>query len=176
MPDLERPAVSPHPLERRVERLTAAVAVLAVGFALSVLWNLVPRPQLDASRFVLRDAAGRWRGSLEVDPQGLPTIRLNNRAGRATLYGVAFDDGTQRFRLGDSHGDSRLVLEVSPDGSPHLQLVNDEGRTGIHAWLAPTGQPWVDLRWGSVSRSFTLPDSARSAKAERPRGSEPRGR
>ena len=176
MTDLDRPAASPSPLERRVDRLIAAVAVLAVGLVLSLLWNLLPRPQLDASRFVLRDARGRWRGSLEVDPKGLPTIRLNNAAGRATLYGVAFDDGTQRFRLGDSHGDSRLVLEVEPDGSPHLQLVNDEGRTGIHAWLAPTGQPWVDLRWGSVSRSFTLPDSARAPERERPRDRGSRGR
>lgn len=149
----------PVPLERRVQRLTAAVAALAVGLALAVLWALLPRPALEARAFVLRDVHGAWRGGLVMDPEGNPTLRLNDVNARAILYGVIRDDGTPRLRLSDSTGRSRIALEVFPDGTPHAQLLDANGRTGVHAWLDPDGRPVVDVRWGAAYRRFTLPDS-----------------
>lgn len=156
-------------LERRVDRLTAAVAVLAVGFALAVVWALLPRPEVSASRFMLRDDAGRWHGALALDPEGRPTVRLNDPTGRAMLYGIVRADGTPRFRLADPSGRSRVVLEMSPDGSPHAQLLDENGRTGVHAWLDPGGRPSLDVRWGASVRHVTLPDSAGGQAAPRAR-------
>jgi hypothetical protein len=169
------PAGAPGPLERRVQRLTAAVAVLSVGLALSVLWRFIPQPDLNASRFLLRDSAGTWRGSLEMGYDGSPTMRLNDVRGRAMLYANVLPDGTPRFRLADSSGASRVVLEVYPDGTPHARLLGPTGRTGIHAWLRPSGQPGLDVRWGSVMRSFEIPDSSALAATKSPRDTKPRG-
>jgi len=146
-------------LERRVDRLTAAVAVLAVGFVLAVAWALMPRPEVNATRFMLRDGAGRWRGALALDPEGSPTVRLNDPDGRALLYGVVRSDGTPRLRLSDATGRSRIVLEIAVDGSPRAHLLDANGRTGVQAWLDPDGRPRLDVRWGSSFRHFTLPDS-----------------
>lgn len=156
----DRPAGEvPGPLERRVQRLTAAVAVLATAFALAVLWALLPRPEVQASRFMLRDARGAWRGALAIDPEGLPTLRLNDARGRAMLYGLVRADGSPRLRLADSTGRSRVVLEVSAAGQPHARLLDAEGRTGVHAWIDGTGRPVLDVAWGATSRHVTLPDS-----------------
>lgn len=170
MPNPAEPPAGP--LERRVQRLTAAVAVLATGFALAVVWALVPRPEVSAARFMLRDAQGAWRGALALREDGSPTVRLNDANGRAMLYGVVLPDGTPRLRLGDSTGRSRVVLEVSPAGEPHAWLLDAKGRTGVHAWLAADGRPALDARWGTSSRHLTLPDSTggRAAPAAGPGG------
>jgi hypothetical protein len=162
-------------LERRVERLTAAVAVLAVGLALSVLWHFVPRPQLDASRFILRGGKGAWRGSLEMDTSGNPVLRLNDANGRAMLYGVVIADGTTRLRLADTTGLSRVVFEVGTDRTPHAWLLDSGGRTGVHARLAADGQPIVELRRGARWRQFTLGDTAAAPETRSPRDGSSRG-
>jgi hypothetical protein len=154
-------------LERRVERLTAAVAVLAVGFALAVVWALVPRPEVNASRFMLRDGKGAWRGALAIREDGSPTVRLNDAKGRAILYGAVLPDGTPRFRLSDSTGQSRIVLEIWPTGLPHAQLLDANGRTGVDAWLEPDGRPEMNLRWGRTVRNLTLADSTGGSSAAR---------
>ena len=86
-------------LERRVARMSALVAVLAVGLAIAVAWHFVPRPALDASRFMLRDSVGTWRGALMLREDGSPVIRLNDERSRARLYGVVTPDGRPRLRL-----------------------------------------------------------------------------
>lgn len=154
-------------LARRVERLTAAVAVLAVGLLLVVAWAVAPRPELDAERFLLRDGAGRFRGALALDEEGRPTVRLNDPSGRAMLYGVVRDDGTPRLRLGDAGGTSRLVLELEPDGTPHARLLDAAGRTAAHAWLDAEGRPAIEARRGAAVREITPPDSAAARPAAR---------
>lgn len=154
-------------LARRVERLTAAVAVLAVGFALAVAWALAPRPELDAERFLLRDGEGRFRGALALDDEGRPTVRLNDPSGRAMLYGVVREDGTPRLRLGDAAGTSRLVLELEADGTPHARLLDAAGRTAAHAWLDADGRAAIEARRGATVRELTPPDSAAARSAAR---------
>lgn len=147
------------PLESRVQRLTAAVAVLATGYALIVVWALLPRTELTASHFTLRDARGAWRGALELRDDGSPIFRLNDSTGRAMLYGAVLPNGTPRFRLADPEGRSRIVLEMYPGGVPHAQLLDANGRSGVDAWLEPDGRPELNVRWGRSHRNITLPDS-----------------
>lgn len=163
------------PLERRVERLTATVAVLAVGLGLAMLWQFVPRPVSSASRFVLRGPHGESRGSMELDSSNNPTLRLNDVSGRAMLYAVVIADGTTRLRLADSTGMSRVVFEVAPDGTPHAWLLDSAGRTGIHARVDRDDRPVLDLRWHEAWRQITLDDST-AAPAVRPRDGASRGR
>ncbi len=146
-------------LSRRLERLTAAVAALSVGFALAVVWALLPRTEVVARRFLLVDDGQHWRGALALDESASPTVRLNDVSGRAVLYGVIRPDGTPRLRLSDAGGRNRIVLEVGADGSPRVQLLDANGRTGVDARLAADGRPELDVRWGSEFRHLTLPDS-----------------
>ena len=146
-------------LERRIDRLTAAVAVLAVGFVLIIVWALVPRRELTASHFTLRDDKGARRGALEIRGDGSPIFRLNDSTGRAMLYGAVQPNGAPRFRLADSRGFSRIVLEMHPGDMPHAQLLDENGRTGVDAWLEPNGRPGLNLRWGKTVRHLTLADS-----------------
>jgi hypothetical protein len=167
MPNENLTEPSARSLERRVERLTAAVAVLATGFALAVVWVLVPRQELTASHFTLRDANGSRRGALEIRDDGSPIIRLNDVSGRAMLYGAVLPDGSPRFRLADSAGLSRVVLEIHPGGVPHAQLLDANGRTGVDAWLEADGRPELNLRWGRTARNLTLADSTGGGPASR---------
>ena len=156
-------------LERHVDRLTAAVAVLAIGYLLAIVWALSPRRELTSSHFTLRDAKGAWRGALELRDDGSPIIRLNDSTGRAMLYGAVLPDGTPRFRLADLEGRSRIVLEMQPGGVPHAQLLDENGRTGVDAWLEPDGRPELNVRWGRNIRNLTLPDSTGGLPAGRSR-------
>jgi hypothetical protein len=153
---------SPDPtlsLERRVQRLTAAVAVLAVGLALSITGHFLPHPQLDATAFVVRDAAGERRGTLGMDGAGNPELRLNDARGRAMLYGVVIKDGTTRLRLADTTGMSRLVFEVGDDRTPNVWLLDSHGREGLRVRVARENRPIIDMRWGGAWRQVTLNDS-----------------
>jgi hypothetical protein len=175
MPNANPSTAPPAPLERRLQRLTAAFAVLAVGFALSIAWNFLPRPEVSASRFMLRGPDGTWRGALALREDGSPTVRLNDAASRARLYGVVLPDGSPRLRLIDGAGRSRLVLELAPDGSPRARLIDEAGRSGLNASLGADGRPVLDVRWGSAFRRITLPDSAGPPETARPRDSRSRG-
>ena len=146
-------------LESRVLRLSAIAAMLGVGLALLWAWNVAPRPALDAERFMLRDSVGTWRGALMLREDGSPVVRLNDRNGRARVYGVVTPDGLPRFRLIDTTGVSRIVLELTAHGGPSIRLADRTGSTRVQVNLDSTGAPWADMRWGLRSRSITPADS-----------------
>ncbi|MBI5170270.1 MAG: hypothetical protein HZA61_12350 [Candidatus Eisenbacteria bacterium] len=140
-------------LERRIARLTAACAVLAAGLAIAVAWHFVPRPALDASRFMLRDSVGTWRGALMLREDGSPVLRLNDERSRARLYGVVTPDGRPRLRLLDSTGVTRTVLELEPSGEPSVRLTGADGRSRVHAGIDSTGSGWAEVRGTGGVRS-----------------------
>lgn len=154
-------------LERRVERLYALVAVLAVGLGVAVAWHFVPRPALDASRFMLRDSAGTWRGALMLREDGSPVIRLNDERSRARLYGVVTPDGRPRLRLLDSTGTSRTVLELETNGAPSVRLSGADGHSLVHAGVDSAGSGWAEVRGPGGSREVHAPAAAESAPRRR---------
>jgi hypothetical protein len=158
-------------LERRVGRLSALVAVLAIGLAIAVAWHFVPRPALDASRFMLRDSVGTWRGALMLREDGSPVIRLNDERSRARLYGVVTPDGRPRLRLLDSTGVSRTVLELESDGTPSVRLSGADGHSLVHAGVDSTGSGWAEVRGTGGAREV---HASRSGGAPRNENRPPR--
>lgn len=132
-------------LERRVARQSALIGALAIGLGIAIAWQIAPRPALDASRFMLRDSSGVWRGALMLREDGSPVLRLNDANSRARLYGVVTPDGRPRLRLFDSTGVQRLVMELELDGRPHLRLANGEGSSRVHAWVDSAGTGWSEV-------------------------------
>src|SRR5262245_65781748 len=70
---------------------------------------------VEAERFVLRDASGAARASLEIDADGAPVLRLQDR------------DGAIRMILAPSH----LVLSGEEPGSAVKLLVNKGGTPAL---------------------------------------------
>lgn len=153
-------------LERRVARLAALVAVLAIGLAIAVAWHFVPRPALDASRFMLRDSVGTWRGALMLREDGSPVIRLNDERSRARLYGVVTPDGRPRLRLLDSTGVSRTVLELASDGTPSVRLSGADGHSLVHAGVDSTGSGWAEVRGTGGARQVHAAKAGESPRNE----------
>lgn len=145
-----------HRLERHATRLTAVAAVLAVGLVLSVLWHLLPRPALEAQRFMLRDRLGTWRGALMLREDGSPVVRLNDSRGKARLYGVVLPDGNPRLRFTDSTGEHRAILELEQHSLPQLSLFAADGRLRARVAVDSAGRPTAELRWGARRRVVSL--------------------
>ena len=164
-------------LEHRARRLSAICALLGIAVVLLWAWNVAPRSALDAQRFMLRDSVGTWRGALMLREDGSPVVRLNDRNGRARLYGVVTPDGMPRLRLIDTSGVSRIVLELTANGEPSVRLADRRGSTRAQVNLDSTGAPWAQLRWGSRSLSLSPADSiAGDPKTKGPRDRGPHGR
>lgn len=149
-------------LERRLERVMAISLLLGVGLALSIVWQFVPRPALDAQRFMLRDSTGTWRGALMLREDGSPVLRLNDAQARARLYGVITPDGRPRLRLTDSSGVHRIILEMNEEGEGHVRLSDSAGRARAQAWVDSLGRGWAELSWGARTEVFTVRDSTTS--------------
>lgn len=142
-------------LERRTARLGALVAMLTLGLALSVARWFLPQPAVDASRFMLRDSTGAWRGALMLREDGSPVLRLNDERSRARLYGVVTPDGRPRLRLLDSTGVTRTVLELAADGTPSVRLTDSTGHTAVHAALDSAGSGWAEVHGTGGTRSVS---------------------
>ncbi|MEO5988211.1 MAG: hypothetical protein ABIU54_05655 [Candidatus Eisenbacteria bacterium] len=153
---LESLEASVHRLERRITRLTAIASVLALGFVLSILWQLLPKPTLDAQRFMLRDNIGIWRGALMMREDGCPVVRLNDSRGKARLYGVVLPDGNARLRFTDSTGIHRAILELEQHSLPQLSLLDQDGRLRARVAVDSAGHPTAELIWGGQRRMVSL--------------------
>lgn len=151
-------------LERQYRRLSAIAAVLAVGFALSLLVQLVPRPALDAQRFMLRDSVGTWRGAMMMREDGSPVLRLNDARGKARLYGIVLPDGNPRLRWTDSSGVHRAILELDQQSLPQLSLYSAEGRLRARVAVDAQGRPLAELVQGEQRRVIRLEDSLATAR------------
>lgn len=147
-------------LERRLMRLSAIAAVLAVGFALSLGSQLLPRPAVEAQRFMLRDSAGGWRGALMMREDGCPVVRLNDTRGKARLYGVVMPDGNPRLRFTDSSGVHRAILELEQHSLPQLSLYARDGGLRARVSVDSAGRPEAELFRSGVRHTILLDDTA----------------
>ncbi len=145
-------------LERRIMRLSAIAAVLAVGFLLSVITQLLPRPAVDAQRFMLRDSVGTWRGALMMREDGSPVVRLNDSRGKARLYGVVLPDGNPRLRFTDSTGVHRAIIELEQHSFPQVSLLGADGKLRARVSVDSAGHPVAELRWMDRRRVISLGD------------------
>lgn len=101
--------------------VTAGLAVTAVLVIFNQVMLAGPGKVLEAERFVLRDAEGRYRAELGfID--GASVLLLNDRDGRPGAALSVFPDGPRRLSLLDREGRTRSVLTARVDGDSGLRL------------------------------------------------------
>ena len=111
--------------ERENRRWQWTVTVtLAVTAALIILNQVMPATGgkvLEAERFVLRDAQGRYRAELGF-MDGASVLLLNDRNERPGVALSVFPDGPRRLSLLDREGRTRSVLTARVNGDSGLRL------------------------------------------------------
>jgi hypothetical protein len=151
-------------LEKRVDGLArqlawhrrAWVVVIAAAAAVGIVGAGGPKTEREirATRFVVADAAGAFRGSLAVEPDGSAALRLGDAHGveRVTASG-AESGGSVSVHEKDGKIAAKLVVEGSV---PRLALSDRTGNDRL----------WVALRLGSPAIQFLGADGvARSGLA-----------
>lgn len=134
-------------LEARVRWLTALGAFLSVGFVALLAWQFAPRPrELEANKFVLRDALWRRRAELGFRGDGSPSLRLYDEEGRTRVSLYLPDDGAGALRLSDRAGRDRARFGLRPNGSPAMVLADAGGDYGVAAVSDSGGGPEIALR------------------------------
>ena len=129
-------------MERRLQKMEreycfyrlAGVAIV-ISVAALVAMGQTKRPviskTIESERFVLRDSAGRLRGGLAVDRDGVARLALADEKGltHATLS-VDRNGGAGLF-LTDQKGTIRAGVALLSDGTPDLGLADAKGEVRV---------------------------------------------
>ncbi|HEY7650341.1 MAG TPA: hypothetical protein VID04_15185, partial [Methylomirabilota bacterium] len=99
--------------------------------------------QVQARRFVVRDARGQTRAVWGMGEDGASQLVLSDSAGRARLRLRVYNDGSSGISLVDGANQPRLVLGVLPDQSTTIVLADEAGKTRSVFGLTPAGAATV---------------------------------
>ncbi len=88
---------------------------------------------------ILHDDKQRDRITLRVGTDGVPSIRLIDRAGTDRVELALLDESTPRLLLRDDAGTERAKLLLMPEGSPLLYLKDATGTTRVELASLWTG-------------------------------------
>ena len=135
-----------------------------------------PAPkQLLAESFVLQDAAGVRRASLEATGDGAATLRLLGPSGKARAILTVGSDGTPALRLHRKDGTPAVQVEVRADQGPALELVEPSGRVRLSAYLNPAGAAALSVTDMKGATSVSMTASTDEASLRLYQDSAPRG-
>jgi len=150
-PEPERIEASLNALSRELRwhrRAWLAVVLVVGALALGGAAKPPVSQELRATKIVLTDPSGTVRGTLGVEADGTPALRLSDAAGIERLTALVSGTGPSISLLeGDRKTAARLVVE---SGVPRLALSD---RTG-------SDRLWVAVRLGSPVIQFIASDGA----------------
>lgn len=81
----------------------------------------------------VRDALGRPRGQLGIDPGEQPNLILLDAAAGRRMGMAVLEDGTPLLEMADAKGRPRAQLTAEFDGSPRLSLLREDGGKSFQA-------------------------------------------
>jgi len=152
-------------LEReRRQTVWAGGAVLSIALALlaSQAHLLRGKGTLEADRFVLRDADGKSRATLEMGHDGNPALTFLDPAGQSL---VRLHGSTEQFSALTfmNQGRAQMALNSMPDGSSSFQMYDRRQRSSSGMYLWPDGTTGLGLRNGQQGIDLvTRPDGQSS--------------
>ncbi|MFQ5532955.1 MAG: hypothetical protein ACE5EP_03785, partial [Candidatus Methylomirabilales bacterium] len=120
-------------VERQNQRLMRIGAVALTGIAAMVLMGQATPvvKEVEAERFVVRDASGNRRGVLGVGSDGVPTLALVGAEAKSQLVLLVGPRGRPALWFHDKTGTRRIVLGTLADGSPRLAFFDNAGKRRI---------------------------------------------
>ena len=148
MEDLERRLSRVERENRRLRRTGAAALMVTASLVLMGQARRGARERdgaevVEASRFVVKDAAGNLRAVLGPDQTGMGTGLAIMGKGRVYL-GVG-PEGNLGLRLIDETGRPRCLLNSQPDGHTALEIRDQAEKARIVVSLRADGTPAVRL-------------------------------
>ncbi len=150
-PHTERIETSLKALSRELRWHRRAWLLLAVAAGTMALAGAAGPPagrEIRTSRIVLTDPAGAVRGTLAVEADGTPALRLSDAAGVERLAAVVSGGGPAiSLQGGDRKTAAKLLVEA---GVPRLALSDATG----------TDRLWAAVRLGSPVVQFISSDGA----------------
>jgi hypothetical protein len=120
----------------------AALVLVAAGAAMGQA--AAPPKVIQAERFEVRDAGGKTRAVLGINPEGVAELALHDKIGEPRIGMDVAPEGPSRAWLGEA-GKRGIMLFQTPDGSPALGLSDKEGNPRIGLFLTPDGSPALKL-------------------------------
>ncbi|MFQ5989797.1 MAG: hypothetical protein ACE5K9_07775 [Candidatus Methylomirabilales bacterium] len=120
-------------MERQNRCLMRLGAMTLIGMAaLALMGQATPVvKEVEAERFVLRDASGMRRGVLGVGSDGVATLALVGAEAKAQLVLLVGPRGRPALWFHDKTGIRRIALGTLADGSPRLSLFDNAGKRRI---------------------------------------------
>ena len=126
------------------------------------------------------DTAGQVRGTIGIDENEMPLVRLLDQAGQSRLSAfvqdgdgliIAGDEEAQSGVFGTAGGSpllslfeagrSRVRLQVAPDGSPSLRLFDGDGRQSVGLTVGAGEAPLMTLHdQGQLRAAFGVQEQA----------------
>jgi hypothetical protein len=144
-------------LERRIAHLERTgrvwfgVMLLAVtGCGLTIFLGASFKPVEDkivtAERFLLRDAKGKYRASMDAMESGQVGLGFFDSTGKRHCW-IGFQEatGTAAVIFEDAENKERLSLRVNREGTPILSLQDSRGKAHISLTALPEGNPILTI-------------------------------
>jgi hypothetical protein len=134
-------------LERENRRLRRFVKISTVGAVLVLLagaHHAEDARVVEAERFLLHDAEGKIRASLQIMPGGGPALSLyDGQSLRRAFIGLE-PDGSPGIGL-TSDGSTGIGLKIKPDGARLLGIIGPNGKDRATLGLSPEGNAVLRL-------------------------------
>ena len=131
-------------LERENRRLRRGGAAALLGLAAALVMGQAPRGgnarTVEAERFLLRDASGKARAELAIQPDGSPYLEFRDGAGNARA-GLGLQGETAHLGLTDKKGKGGTILRAQPNGRPNITLTDEHGARRAVLFLSDGGTP-----------------------------------
>jgi hypothetical protein len=153
-------------LERDNRRLRFLAALtLGVAFLTSAAGLLLRGPAkrtIDAEKLVIRDKAGRIRGTFGLAADGLPGLILFDERGNEQIVLNVPSDGNSSLTFSDK-GDARLMLNSSFDGSSSLRFMDKHEQSTSTMFMGQDSTAGLMMMNGKQGLTMGVQSDGRSA-------------
>jgi len=143
-------------LERQHARLrrTLVVLILALGGVVCSGWSAGEAPVLGATRYVVRDTAGRARAELGVSEDQSTALILRDQNERARIWLGLSAASAPRLEFRDPDGKPVIALEATTESQLLLRLQDQALSSSARVGLSASGDPELHLerRYGDTTR------------------------
>jgi len=147
-------------LERQHARLrrTCAVVLLAAVCLVGAGWSAAEKSVLEATRYVVRDSAGKARAELGVSDDHSAALILRDQSERGRVWVGLSAAGAPRLEFRDADGQPVITLEATTQEQLVLQLHSRASSSSARLQVPASGDPelYLERRYGDATRGCRI--------------------